>query len=548
MNERSIKMKPILRKISVLLMLCLLVMSFAACTKKENSKNDNTGSAQKTTAKATAATTAKASSSTAKSTTNASTQSRVNENNTTNSASEDNIRYTDAEDAGESGEEAQGDYSDSPVKQNEEISYDLKGRKIIYATPNISYTYEFFRDLNEEFNMWTRRINYVEEKYNCDIEVVPYPNPTEFANTLSANALAGTYWADIIMVDINMLMKNHVFMQPLDEWIDFSNPKLQINPGQRYLTYNGKNYCIQMAYKLNGNYFILYNRDITDREGMPDILELQRSGQWTWEKFVDIAVNTTRDLNGDGITDQWGLTTQIPSANYVRCLAASNGSTLIREENGTYTFNLDDPKALKAIFLLNDLQNVHKAAIVTTMTDHFQRGKSTMLFADITSIRSKIATFPQNSTYVLFPKGPDVNQYYISHLGGWSGAMPYSVKDPDIIAKIIYDINSIYDNSYPEYLSEPDVRRAYENYVFSELDFETLDLAKNITMSGGMMFDPFIYMESELKGFIFTNSTSFYQTVMTKNVPVQTAFDITKNEIKAEIDKISSIYQLRKEN
>lgn len=473
-------MKAFLRKISVLLMLCLLVMSNAACTKKDDTKNDSTGSVQKTTAKttakATATSTAKATSSTARPTTNNTTQGKTTENDTASNDSGDNGRNVVADDVEENNEEAPIENSESPIK--EEKSYDLKGRTIIYATPNISYTYEFFRDLNEEFNMWTRRIDYVEDKYNCDIKVVPYPNATEYLNTLSANALAGTYWADIIMVDIGMIMKNHVFMQPLDEWIDFSSPKLNINPGQKHLTYNGKNYCVQMAYKLNGNIFILYNRDITDREGVPDILELQRSGQWTWDKFVDIAIKTTRDLNGDGITDQWGLTTQTSSANYVRSLAASNGTTLIKEENGTFSFNMEDPRALKAIYLLNDLQNVHKAAIVTSMTDHFALGKSTLLFADITSIRSKMATYPKNSTYVVFPKGPDVDRYYINHLGGWSGAMPYSVKDPEVIANIIYDINSVYDNSYPEYLSDPDVKKAYSNYVFSELDFETLDLAK----------------------------------------------------------------------
>jgi len=545
-------MKAILKNISVLLVLCVLVMSFTSCTKKDGPQSDNAGTAQKTTAKTTATATAKAASGTAKSTASNTTQSKTTENDSAantsggSNISERNIGNTEVDVAEGNGNEQQEQYVDSAANTKEEVTYDLKGRNIIYATPNISYTYEFFRDLNEEFNMWTKRIDYVEDKYNCKINVTPYANTTEYLNTLSANALAGTYWADIIMVDIGMIMKNHVFMQPLDEWLDFSSPKLNINPGQSRLTYNGKNYCVQMAYKLNGNFFILYNRDITGREGVPDILELQRNGQWTWENFVDIAMKTTRDLNGDGITDQWGLTTQISSANYVRALAASNGTTLIKEENGTFSFNMEDPRALKAIYLLNDLQNVHKAAIVTSMTDHFAQGKATMVFADITAIRSKMSTYPQNSTYVIFPKGPDADRYYISHLGGWSGAMPYSVKDPEIIAKIIYDINSVYDDSYPEYLAEPDVKKAYSTYVFSELDYETLDLAKNITMSGGMLFDPFIYMSSEIAKFIFTDGTSFYRTVMTKNVPVQSALDSTKDKIREEIDKIIGTYQLRK--
>jgi len=262
---------------------------------------------------------------------------------------------------------------------------------------------------------------------------------------------------------------------------------------------------------------------------------------------VDIAIRTTRDFNGDGITDQWGLTTQMSSATYIRALTASNGTTIIRrEEDGTYSFNMDDPKALKAIYLLNDLQNVHKAAIVTSITDYYDLGKSAMVFADIAQVRSKIPNLPQNSAYVIFPKGPDADRYYINFLGGWAGAMPYFVKEPEIVAKIIYDIFAIDDDSYPEYVVQQSVREKYANFVFSELDFETLELAKDITMSGGMVFDPFIYMSSEVTPIIFTGANSFYQTVMKKNVPVQTALDITKNEIKEEINKIASTYQLRK--
>jgi len=113
-------------------------------------------------------------------------------------------------------------------------------------------------------------MDYVEDRYNCKVEVVPYANTTEYLNTLAANCLAGTYWADIIMVTVDMIMKCHAFMQPLDEWLDLSN----MTSGQKYYTYNGKNYCFQNGLAINGNFFILYNRDIISREGVPDPLEL----------------------------------------------------------------------------------------------------------------------------------------------------------------------------------------------------------------------------------------------------------------------------------
>lgn len=438
--------------------------------------------------------------------------------------------------------EEQTDSNDSPlIGDVKEETYNLNGRIIRYATPNLSYTYDFFKTLNEEFNMWTKRIDYAEKKYNCKIEIVPYA-ATTFLNNLVANAIAGTYWTDITMFGISYILQHHYYVQSLDQWIDYTSPKLSINPGQKDLEYGGKHYCVQIAYKINGDYFILYNKDIISREGLPDILELQSNNQWTWNSLTDIANKATRDTNGDGITDQWGLTTQQSAPLYLRALIASNGSTIIKEVNGSYVSNLGDPKSLKAIYLCNDLQNVYKCANISAISKLYQQGISAMTFADITGVRTTITTYPQNSCYAIYPQGPDADGYLINHRGGWAASMPYMVEMPEIVARMIYDINAVYDDSYPDYLAEPDVRKSYENYVFSESDYATLELAKSLTLNGKMVFDPYEYMAT-LDSLIFTGADSFYQTVLKKNVPVQTSLEISKNIISEELEKLVAKYK-----
>ncbi len=47
---------------------------------------------------------------------------------------------------------------------------------------------------------------------------------------------------------------------------------------------------------------IAFNKDLFDRAGVP-----YPAGDWTWEEFRAAARRLTRDLDGDGVPDQWGF-------------------------------------------------------------------------------------------------------------------------------------------------------------------------------------------------------------------------------------------------
>ena len=53
--------------------------------------------------------------------------------------------------------------------------------------------------------------------------------------------------------------------------------------------------------------FVVWNKDIFSREGLPPLDELYLSGEWTYDKMEEIAVQATRDTDGDGDLDQWGI-------------------------------------------------------------------------------------------------------------------------------------------------------------------------------------------------------------------------------------------------
>jgi len=64
-----------------------------------------------------------------------------------------------------------------------------------------------------------------------------------------------------------------------------------------------------------------------DRLGLPDPYMLQENGDWTWEKFAEIAQMATRDEDGDGENDLWGLAIQ--GHNLYSPLILSNNANII---------------------------------------------------------------------------------------------------------------------------------------------------------------------------------------------------------------------------
>lgn len=53
--------------------------------------------------------------------------------------------------------------------------------------------------------------------------------------------------------------------------------------------------------------FVVYNKSIVEREGLTDPYELYKNGEWNMETMGELAKQATKDLDGDGVTDQWGF-------------------------------------------------------------------------------------------------------------------------------------------------------------------------------------------------------------------------------------------------
>jgi multiple sugar transport system substrate-binding protein len=98
---------------------------------------------------------------------------------------------------------------------------------------------------------------------------------------------------------------------------------------------------------------VYYNEDLFDAAGVP-----YPSDDWTWDDFVQTALSLTRDLDGDGTIDQYGLGTE-PSLFRLAPFVWQNSAPLVDDPETATRLTLTRPPSLEALQWFVDLQRMH---------------------------------------------------------------------------------------------------------------------------------------------------------------------------------------------
>ena len=96
---------------------------------------------------------------------------------------------------------------------------------------------------------------------------------------------------------------------------------------------------------------VYYNKDLFAAEGVEEPAE-----GWVWQDMVDSAVALTKDIDGDGVIDQYGLGVE-PSVIRVAPFIWSNGGELVDSEEDPTRFAIDSPEAVEALQNFFDLHS-----------------------------------------------------------------------------------------------------------------------------------------------------------------------------------------------
>lgn len=159
---------------------------------------------------------------------------------------------------------------------------------------------------------------------------------------------------------------------PLDDFIKSEKYPLDtgiylpgvLAPGQ----WDGKQYLLPKDFSPMAVY---YNKAVFDQFKVA----YPKDG-WTWDEFLRTAQALTKDTNGDGKTDVWGVQLPGPWTSGFEYWVAAAGGRLISEDGATFTGYMDSPETQAAVQFYADLYNKEKVAPPPADMNAFGGGNS----------------------------------------------------------------------------------------------------------------------------------------------------------------------------
>ncbi len=129
---------------------------------------------------------------------------------------------------------------------------------------------------------------------------------------------------------------------------------------------------------------------------------------------MQIAKNCTKDFDGDGVIDQWGLSAH-SNWYYVFYMLYSNNVTIVGFNDNEPVYNLKSAPAQRTLQFISDLAyvyKVYKQSSVTSASGLYQQGKAAMAINNaVSTVSPKLILAGMNTKAACLPIGPDAKDY-----------------------------------------------------------------------------------------------------------------------------------------
>lgn len=187
------------------------------------------------------------------------------------------------------------------------------------------------------------------------VTLIHIPSQRDYQRRLSADFAAGTP-ADLVLINYRRYANFAArgVLHPINDYLN-TTPDLSLNDFYQpaLAPFYWQNELMCMPQNLS-SLVVYYNRDLFDQAGIA-----YPTDDWTWDDFLRTAQALTRDLDGDGQTDQHGLGTD-PSLFRVAPFIWQNNGDLVNNPSNPTRLSLDDPQSRAAVAWFVELQTVHR--------------------------------------------------------------------------------------------------------------------------------------------------------------------------------------------
>jgi hypothetical protein len=259
----------------------------------------------------------------------------------------------------------------------------------------------------------------------------------------------------------------------------------------------GKYWSVNSRRVATDGSFLGVNLDIIRAEGLENPAELYDRGEWTVEKFIEIARLATRDTDGDGNIDQYGMSGH--SNEIVMNLIAANDGVMVTED---LKYGFGEPKTMRAIEYAYQIFNTDKSWNYdpnsgaefwdwNRNTYAFQEGRS-CFFTAYVWLLPDLSERTFDYTAVPYPKGPDNkgNSMYFSAFIQGVG-IPRGVQNPDDVFTVWYELGKWFGTDF-ELKDEDDMIWPYSKFNTArdaERIMDALTIGRKIDIGDAVFVD-----------------------------------------------------------
>lgn len=322
------------------------------------------------------------------------------------------------------------------------------------------------------------RIDSLEKKLNCVLTVKHAPAVDSHAATCRAIISSGLVPADIMdfrSSNTTATLAYAGFLYPLtdvSDIIDYENSFKYGSPSVlECAMYMGVPYAVQPAswpgFPDSQCFFIAYNRDKIEIEGLADLHEFYENKTWTWDTFETVL----RDYTSSDSSDQY-VALSGNSRAFSQLALFSNGVKYADYINGELKTDIYEPKVVTAINWIQEIFNDYDDCILKDVDywapNELIAGQSLMSFVSGAMAYNSDLQYNCDFTFGLmpFPCGPD------AVYGEWANwreelygvCMPVTATEPTATAHIIAELFEPFEEFGT---TLDDLKDYYSDYVFS---------------------------------------------------------------------------------
>lgn len=308
-------------------------------------------------------------------------------------------------------------------------SYDLGGNTVTI----ISWTAARIESYLNEDPVTRGRIEEAEELFNCKIEFLQtrdIPN-TNFNRLLSGDSAYDLWFTqsrigyyEIVSNDAAYPMGDILPEAYYDSLSNYEKDSIDL------LGYYGKTYGIgKMHFGTGvwntGGIVMFYNKTLLEELGVADPWDYYKADQWDWSTATQMMQKITRDIDGDGTIDIWGIADPIAYSFVI-----SNGGSVTKVlDDGRIVYSMDEPAAVEGLELYADW---HAKGVVGGSFDN----RTAAFRMRFLNAGGDYLDFEDEWSVVPFPKGAREDKYYYPEWSPETTLIPVNAVQPEALAAL----------------------------------------------------------------------------------------------------------------